>query len=76
MYKCIFLLSLGLSTQLVKLLTYPFFFREGAKLQTMEPQKRVMCRSLHEVEYLANNGFDDILFGFPLIKQNIPMIKK
>jgi len=50
--------------------------QEGAKLQTMEPQKRVMCRSLHEVEYLANNGFDDILFGFPLIKQNIPRIMK
>ena len=35
-----------------------------------------MCRSLYEVEYLVNNGFDDILFGFPLIKQNIPRIMK
>merc|ERR1711942_319277 len=50
--------------------------QEGAKLQTMEPQKRVMCRSLHEVEHLANNGFDDILYGFPLLKTDLPRITK
>jgi len=49
---------------------------EGAKLQTLVMQKNVMCRSLHEVQYLANNGFDDIVYGFPLIKQNIPEIFK
>jgi len=50
--------------------------QEGAKLQTSEPMKRVMCRTLHEVEHLANNGFDDILYGFPLIKENMPWISK
>jgi len=49
---------------------------EGAKLQTMEPKTGVMCRSLQEVEYLAKNGFDDIVYGFPLIRENIPTIFK
>jgi len=47
---------------------------EGAKLQTVEPQKGVMCRTLHEVEHLAKNGFDDIFYGFPLMRRDIPMI--
>jgi len=49
---------------------------EGANLQVMEQRKGVMCRNLQEVEYLANNGFDDILYGFPLIRKNMPMIFK
>ena len=50
--------------------------QKGAKLPTIEPEKRVMGRSLNEVEYLTNNGSDDIPYGFLLIKQNIPRIKK
>jgi len=49
---------------------------EGAKLQAIQPQKGVMCRSLYEVEYLAKNGFDDILYGFPMMRQNIPKLYK
>merc|ERR1739838_687812 len=45
---------------------------EGAELQTVEKKKGIMCRSLQEVGHLANNGFDDILFGFPLIKAHMP----
>ncbi|CAL4058736.1 unnamed protein product [Meganyctiphanes norvegica] len=48
---------------------------EGSKLQTTD-QKTVMCRSLHEMDHLASNGFDDILYGFPLAKANIPRISK
>jgi len=53
---------------------------EGAKLQTAEPQKGVMggvlCRTLQEFEYLAKYGFEDILYGFPLLRKNIPTISK
>ena len=49
---------------------------KDAKLPTIEPQKRVMGRSLNEVEYLTNNGSDDIPYGSLLIKQNLPRIKK
>jgi len=48
----------------------------GTLLQTVEPQKGVMCRTLQEVENFAKNGFDDILYGFPLIKKNLPTIFK
>ncbi|CAL4218278.1 unnamed protein product [Meganyctiphanes norvegica] len=49
---------------------------EASKLQTVEKEKGIMCRSLHEVEHLASNGFDDILYGFPLLKAHMPRISK
>ena len=54
---------------------FSIHFREGAKLQTHD-QKGIMCRTLDEVELLASNGFDDILYGFPLIKADMPRVSK
>merc|ERR1711970_1217849 len=66
--------SLGLS---FRPCTHAHRTLEGAQFQTEdEEQKCIMSRTLDEVEYLANSGFDDILYGFPLIKQNIPRIRK
>jgi len=49
---------------------------EGSKIQTLDEKKGIMCRSLHEVEHLASNGFDDILYSFPLLKADMPKVSK
>ncbi|PNF15335.1 D-serine dehydratase [Cryptotermes secundus] len=40
---------------------------EGADLQTGGTRRCIVTSTLHEAEMYANNGFEDILYGYPLI---------
>lgn len=47
---------------------------EGAELQTGGVNRGLVTSTLGEAEFYANHGFDDILFGFPLIPHHMPRV--
>lgn len=47
---------------------------EGAVLQTGGTRRGLVTSTLQECEFYAENGFDDILFGFPFIPHHMPRV--
>ncbi|XP_045139165.1 D-threo-3-hydroxyaspartate dehydratase-like isoform X1 [Portunus trituberculatus] len=45
---------------------------EGAVLQTGGTRRGLVTSTIQEAEFYADNGFDDILFGFPFIPHHMP----
>ena len=44
-------------------------------MQTSGTKKNIVVSTLQEAWFYAENGFDDILYGFPLTPQNIKRCK-
>ena len=34
-------------------------------------KRKIVCSTMAEVEFFAQHGFDDILFGSPIVKERI-----
>ncbi|XP_023329119.1 D-serine dehydratase [Eurytemora carolleeae] len=49
---------------------------EGGVLQTGGSRRKIVTSTLLECEMYAKSGFEDILFGFPLIPQHLPRVYK
>ncbi|XP_066984003.1 D-serine dehydratase-like [Macrobrachium rosenbergii] len=47
---------------------------EGAELQTGGTKKCLVTSTLDESEFYADHGFDDILYGYPLIPFHMPRV--
>ncbi|KAK7083660.1 hypothetical protein SK128_013971 [Halocaridina rubra] len=47
---------------------------EGAVLQTGGSRKGIVTSTIDECEFYADHGFDDILYGYPLIAHHMPRI--
>ena len=53
-----------------------FHSREGAILQTGGTRRGLVCSTLDECEFFADNDFDDILFGHPFIEHHLQRVNK
>ncbi|KAL3854651.1 hypothetical protein ACJMK2_013911 [Sinanodonta woodiana] len=49
---------------------------EGGILMTGGTKKKIVVSTLAEAEFYADNGFDDILYGFPIIKEKLDRCAK
>ncbi|ROT82416.1 putative D-serine dehydratase-like [Penaeus vannamei] len=47
---------------------------EVAELQTGRTRRGLVTSTLDESEFYADHGFDDILYGFPLIPQHMERV--
>ncbi|CAL4068387.1 unnamed protein product [Meganyctiphanes norvegica] len=47
---------------------------QGCILQTGGTKKGLVCSTLDEAEYYADAGFEDILYGYPLIPFHLPRV--
>lgn len=49
---------------------------EGGELMTGGTRKKIVVSTLAEAEFFARNGFDDIIYGKPVIESNLYRCKK
>ncbi|XP_046573479.1 D-threo-3-hydroxyaspartate dehydratase-like isoform X2 [Haliotis rubra] len=49
---------------------------EGADIATAGTRRKIVVSTLNEAEFFAANGYDDILYGFPISKENVPRCQK
>ncbi|XP_063223800.1 D-serine dehydratase-like isoform X2 [Bacillus rossius redtenbacheri] len=45
---------------------------EGSTLQTGGTKRKIVACTLNDAQFFSQHGFDDILYGFPLLAQHIP----
>lgn len=48
---------------------------EGAEHQTGGSKRGLVTSTLEESEFYADHGFDDILYGYPLIPHHVPRVR-
>ena len=46
-------------------------FREGGELMTGGTKRKITVSTIMEAEFYAENGFEDILFASPIVKERI-----
>ncbi|XP_046377711.2 D-threo-3-hydroxyaspartate dehydratase-like [Haliotis rufescens] len=49
---------------------------EGGDITTAGTRRKIVVATLNEAEFFAANGYDDILYGFPISKEKLPRCQK
>jgi len=48
-----------------------YYYSQGGELMTDGTKRRIAVSTIAEAEFYADNGFDDIIFASPIVKERI-----